>query len=95
MAAGIIFFGMTVLRFAGDILIALGITGLYRYVRNPMYVAVVSTILGQGLVLGNVALLEYRRLLRAGLLHDMKRGIHRGTAAQNAEPKAALRVGSS
>jgi protein-S-isoprenylcysteine O-methyltransferase Ste14 len=35
------------------------ITGLYRYVRNPMYVAVVSTILGQGLLFGNVALLEY------------------------------------
>ena len=39
------------------------ITGLYRYVRNPMYVAVVSTILGQGLVLGNVALLEYGGLV--------------------------------
>ncbi len=35
------------------------VTGLYRYVRNPMYVAVVSTILGQGLVFGNVKLLEY------------------------------------
>ena len=35
------------------------VTGLYRYVRNPMYVAVVSTILGQGLILGNAALLEY------------------------------------
>jgi|ERR1051326_532047 protein-S-isoprenylcysteine O-methyltransferase Ste14 len=35
------------------------VTGLYRYVRNPMYVAVVSTILGQGLILGNVTLLEY------------------------------------
>lgn len=35
------------------------VTGLYRYVRNPMYVAVVSTILGQGLVLGDVRLLEY------------------------------------
>ena len=35
------------------------VTGLYRYVRNPMYVAVVSTILGQSLVLGNAALLEY------------------------------------
>jgi protein-S-isoprenylcysteine O-methyltransferase Ste14 len=39
------------------------ITGLYRYVRNPMYVAVVSTILGQGLVLGNVTLLEYGGLV--------------------------------
>jgi protein-S-isoprenylcysteine O-methyltransferase Ste14 len=39
------------------------ITGLYRYVRNPMYVAVVSTILGQGLVLGNLTLLEYGGLV--------------------------------
>lgn len=35
------------------------VTGLYRYVRNPMYLAVASTILGQGLVLGNVMLIEY------------------------------------
>ncbi len=35
------------------------VTGLYRYVRNPMYVAVASAILGQGLLLGNVAILEY------------------------------------
>ena len=39
------------------------VTGLYRYVRNPMYVAVVSTILGQGLILGNVTLLEYGGLV--------------------------------
>jgi protein-S-isoprenylcysteine O-methyltransferase Ste14 len=37
------------------------VTGLYRYVRNPMYVAVLSTILGQGLILGNVSVLEYGR----------------------------------
>ena len=70
------FFGMPVFRFAGGILMALGVvglldsfirfavqgagtpapvfptrhlvvTGLYRYVRNPMYVAVVSAILCQ------------------------------------------------
>ncbi len=35
------------------------VTGLYRYVRNPMYVAVLSTILGQALILGSVRLLEY------------------------------------
>jgi protein-S-isoprenylcysteine O-methyltransferase Ste14 len=35
------------------------VTGLYRYVRNPMYVAVASVIFGQGLLLGNVAVLEY------------------------------------
>jgi len=39
------------------------VTGLYRYVRNPMYVAVVSTILGQALILGNVTLLEYGGLV--------------------------------
>ena len=39
------------------------VTGLYRHVRNPMYVSVVTTILGQGLLLGNVALLEYGGLV--------------------------------
>lgn len=86
------FFGMPLSRFAGGMLIALGViglldsfgrfavqgvgtpapvfptcrlvvTGLYRYVRNPMYVAVVSTILGQGLIFGNVTLLEYGGLV--------------------------------
>jgi protein-S-isoprenylcysteine O-methyltransferase Ste14 len=86
------FFGMPLFRFAGGILVTLGViglldsfvrfavqgvgtpapvfptrhlvvTGLYRHVRNPMYVAVVSTILGQGLILGNVTLLEYGGLV--------------------------------
>ena len=35
------------------------VTGLYRYVRNPMYVSVAAAILGQGLLLGNVQLMEY------------------------------------
>lgn len=35
------------------------VSGLYRYVRNPMYAAVVSTIIGQALVLGNARLMEY------------------------------------
>ena len=39
------------------------VTGLYRYVRNPIYVAVVSTILGQALIFGNVSLLEYGGLV--------------------------------
>ena len=30
------------------------VTGLYRFVRNPMYVAAVSAIIGQGLIFGNV-----------------------------------------
>jgi protein-S-isoprenylcysteine O-methyltransferase Ste14 len=39
------------------------VTGLYRYVRNPMYLAVVSAILGQASLLGNVMLLEYGALV--------------------------------
>lgn len=35
------------------------VSGSYRFVRNPMYVAVVSLILGQALLLGNVAVLAY------------------------------------
>jgi protein-S-isoprenylcysteine O-methyltransferase Ste14 len=33
--------------------------GLYRYVRNVMYVGVTAAILGQALLLGSVALLAY------------------------------------
>jgi protein-S-isoprenylcysteine O-methyltransferase Ste14 len=33
--------------------------GLYRHLRNPMYVAVAATIVGQALVLGRPALLLY------------------------------------
>jgi len=35
------------------------VKGFYRYVRNPMYVAVASIILGQALLLGNSYLLFY------------------------------------
>ena len=35
------------------------VSGLYRYVRNPMYLAVVSLILGQGLFFGDVRVVEY------------------------------------
>lgn len=35
------------------------VSGLYRYVRNPMYVAVVSVIVGQGLLLGSGLLVAY------------------------------------
>lgn len=33
--------------------------GLYRFVRNPMYVAVVAVIIGQALILGRLALWVY------------------------------------
>ena len=35
------------------------VTGLYRNVRNPMYVGVVAVIFGQGLLLGDLRLLGY------------------------------------
>jgi protein-S-isoprenylcysteine O-methyltransferase Ste14 len=35
------------------------IGGLYRYVRNPMYLAVAATIVGQALILGRPGLLLY------------------------------------
>jgi protein-S-isoprenylcysteine O-methyltransferase Ste14 len=33
--------------------------GVYRYVRNPMYVAVLTTLVGQALLLGQLGLLLY------------------------------------
>jgi protein-S-isoprenylcysteine O-methyltransferase Ste14 len=39
--------------------------GLYRHVRNPMYVAVASTIVGQALLLGQWGLLAYAALFAA------------------------------
>ena len=36
--------------------------GLYRHVRNPMYVAVAATIAGQGLLLGRPVLFAYAAL---------------------------------
>lgn len=39
------------------------VSGPYRHVRNPMYVAVVALVAGQGLVLGSGALLLYAALL--------------------------------
>jgi protein-S-isoprenylcysteine O-methyltransferase Ste14 len=35
------------------------IGGVYRYVRNPMYLAVAATIVGQALILGQFGLLAY------------------------------------
>lgn len=35
------------------------VSGLYRYVRNPMYVGVSATIFGQSLLFGDARVLEY------------------------------------
>ena len=39
------------------------VTGLYRYVRNPMYVAVITVIIGQSLLLGSASVLGYGALV--------------------------------
>ncbi len=39
--------------------------GLYRYVRNPMYLAVLAAIVGQALLLGRLELLGYAALVAA------------------------------
>lgn len=41
--------------------------GLYRYVRNPMYLAVVATIAGQALILGQFGLLWYGAVVFAAV----------------------------
>lgn len=42
------------------------VTGMYRHVRNPMYVAVTSLILGQALLLGSQSLLYYAGVVWCG-----------------------------
>jgi protein-S-isoprenylcysteine O-methyltransferase Ste14 len=42
--------------------------GLYRYVRNPMYLAVLAAILGQALALGQLVLLPYAAVVAAAFV---------------------------
>jgi len=51
------------------------VSGLYRHVRNPMYIAVLSVIVGQGLLFGNGPVLRYALAVALGfhlfvLLHE-------------------------
>ena len=39
------------------------VSGLYRYVRNPMYIGVVAAIVGQALLFGSALLLQYAALV--------------------------------
>src|SRR5262245_61283394 len=43
------------------------IGGLYRFVRNPMYVAVTTAVLGQALLLGRLSLLWYALVVWAAM----------------------------
>lgn len=42
------------------------ISGLFRFVRNPMYISVLLLIFGQGLLFGNVRVLEYGLIVWVG-----------------------------
>src|SRR5437660_12139775 len=42
------------------------VTGLYRYVRNPIYLAVTALVLGQGLLFANTTLFLYGTALWIG-----------------------------
>ncbi len=68
LAAGFGVLAHTVIRFAVEGLGTpfpaaptehLVVGGLYRYVRNPMYLAVLAIILGQAAILGRVTLVAY------------------------------------
>jgi protein-S-isoprenylcysteine O-methyltransferase Ste14 len=39
------------------------VSGLYRHVRNPMYVAIMSAVVGQALLFGSIALVAYAVLI--------------------------------
>ena len=42
--------------------------GFYRYVRNPIYLALTALIVGQGLLLGQLGLIRYAAIVAAGLV---------------------------
>jgi protein-S-isoprenylcysteine O-methyltransferase Ste14 len=72
LAAGVGFLAVTVIRFVVEGLgtpfpaapaAHLVIGGPYRHVRNPMYLAVIATIVGQAAILGRAALLAYAAIV--------------------------------
>ena len=74
LAAGAGVLAHTVIRFAlegrgtpfpGAPTANLVVGGLYRYVRNPMYLAVIAIILGQAAILGRGVLVGYAAILWA------------------------------
>jgi protein-S-isoprenylcysteine O-methyltransferase Ste14 len=57
------------------------VSGLYRYVRNPMYLAVGATIVGQALLLGRPVLLLYAAAFAVAVFAFV-RGYEEPTLAQ-------------
>jgi protein-S-isoprenylcysteine O-methyltransferase Ste14 len=58
------------------------VTGSYRFVRNPMYLAVVSLVLGQALLLGNPGVLIYGAVAWA-IVHAFVLGYEEPTLARS------------
>ena len=58
------------------------VTGLYRYVRNPIYVAVVAIILGQAMLFADWRLLVYGALIWLGF-HIFVRRLRGADAPQS------------
>jgi protein-S-isoprenylcysteine O-methyltransferase Ste14 len=48
------------------------VKGLYRYVRNPIYIALISAIAGQALLFGQLGLLVYAAIAGATLVGFVK-----------------------
>lgn len=46
--------------------------GLHRYVRNPMYLAVLSAVLGQALLLGQAVLVPYAAVVLATVASSVR-----------------------
>jgi protein-S-isoprenylcysteine O-methyltransferase Ste14 len=59
--------------------------GLYRYVRNPMYLAVLSAVLGQALLLGQVVLVVYDVVVLAAVV-SFVRGYEEPTLSERYGP---------
>jgi protein-S-isoprenylcysteine O-methyltransferase Ste14 len=55
--------------------------GLYRYVRNPMYLAVLAAIVGQALMLGRLVLLTYAAVMATAFV-TFVRGYEEPTLAE-------------
>jgi protein-S-isoprenylcysteine O-methyltransferase Ste14 len=65
--------------------------GLYRHVRNPMYVAVVGAVVGQALLLGRPVLLVYAAVAGAGMAAFVRGYEEPLLAARYGEQYAAYR----
>lgn len=61
------------------------ISGLYRYVRNPMYVGVVAIIFGEALVVGSGEVLIYAAAVALGF-HPLCRAVRGAHAAPHLRP---------